>query len=53
MNEVRWAKERAIVPGLREDGSFRFPNLALANPEGPGGPDVTLVVTLHAASNGR
>lgn len=51
VNEVRWAKERAIVPGLREDGSFRS-NLALANPEGPGGPEVTLEVTLHAATDG-
>lgn len=51
VNEVRWARERAIVPGLREDGAFRS-NLALANPEGPGGPEVTLEVALHAASYG-
>jgi hypothetical protein len=51
LNEVRWAKDRAIVPGLREDGSFRS-NVALANPEADGGPDVTLEVTLHRASDG-
>ncbi len=51
VNEGRWAKERAIVPGLREDGSFRS-NVALANPEGSGGPEVTLEVTLHAAPDG-
>jgi len=51
VNEGRWARERAIVPGLREDGSFRS-NVALANPEGSGGPEVTLEVTLHAASGG-
>lgn len=51
VNEGRWARERAIVPGLREDGSFRS-NVALANPEGPGGPEVTLEVTLHAAADG-
>ena len=50
-NEVRWATERAIVPGLREDASFRS-NVALANPEPDGGPDVTLEVTLHQASDG-
>ena len=51
VNEVRWARERAIVTGLREDGSFRS-NLALANPEPDGGPEVTLEVTLHAAADG-
>lgn len=51
VNEVRWARERAIVPGLREDAGFRS-NLALANPEPDGGPDVTLEVTLHQASDG-
>ncbi len=51
VNEVRWAKERAIVPGLREDAAFRS-NLAVANPEPDGRPDVTPEVTLHRASDG-
>lgn len=51
VSEGRWARERAIVPGLREDGAFRS-NLALANPEADGGPEVTLEVTLHAAADG-
>ena len=51
VNEIRWASERAVVPGLREDGAFRS-NLAVANPEAAGGPEVTLEVTLHAASDG-
>lgn len=51
VNEIRWARERAIVAGLREDGAFRS-NLALANPEADGGPEVTLEVTLHQASDG-
>ncbi len=51
VNEVRWAGKRAIVPGLRENAGFRS-NLALANPEPEGGPDVTLEVTLHQASDG-
>ena len=51
VNEVRWAGERAVVPGLREDAGFRS-NVALANPEPDGGPDVTLEVTLHQASDG-
>ena len=50
-NEVRWATESAIVPGLREDDSVRS-NVALANPEPDGGPGVTLAVTLHQASDG-
>ncbi|MBK6407380.1 MAG: hypothetical protein IPF66_21585 [Holophagales bacterium] len=32
VNEVRWAAERAVVPGLREDAGFRS-NVAVANPE--------------------
>jgi hypothetical protein len=52
VNEVRWAKERAVVPGLREDGAFRS-NLALANPEAVGGPVVMLEVTLYRASDGE
>lgn len=51
VNEVRWARERAIVPGLREDGAFRS-NLAVASPEPDGGPDVTLEVMLHDAAAG-
>ena len=51
VNEVRWARERAVVPGLREGDGFRS-NLALANPEPDGGPDVTLEVTLRRASDG-
>jgi len=51
VNEVRWADERAIVPGLREDAGFRS-NVAVANPEPDGGPVVTLEVTLHQASDG-
>ena len=51
VNEVRWAAESAVVPGLREDAGFRS-NLALANPEPDGGPDVILEVTLRQASDG-
>jgi hypothetical protein len=51
VNEVRWATDSAIVPGLREDAGFRS-NLAVANPEPDGGPEVTLTVTLHQASDG-
>ena len=51
VNEARWAGERAVVPGLREDAGFRS-NLAVANPEPDGGPDVTLEVTLHQAFDG-
>lgn len=51
VNDVRWAEERAVVPGLREDAGFRS-NVALANPEPDSGPDVTLEVTLHQGSDG-
>jgi hypothetical protein len=51
VNEVRWATESAIVPGLREDAGYRS-NLAVANPESDGGPEVTLELTLHQASDG-
>ncbi len=51
VNEVRWAEERAVVPGLREDAGFRS-NVAVANPEPDGGPEVTLEVTLRQASDG-
>jgi hypothetical protein len=51
VNEVRWAADAAIVPGLREDAGYRS-NVAVANPEPDGGPDVTLEVTLHQSSDG-
>ena len=51
VNEVRWATESALVPGLRQDASFRS-NVAVTNPEPEGGPVVTLEVTLHQASDG-
>ncbi len=51
INEVRWAANEAIVPGLREDASFRS-NIAVANPEPDGGPPVTLSVSLRRASDG-
>ena len=51
-NEVEWVSTEAIVPGLREDGSFRS-NLALASPEPAGGPSVTLEVSIHRASDGK
>jgi hypothetical protein len=51
VDEGRWASTAAIAPGLLEDGAFRS-NLALANPEPPGGPSTTLSVTLHRAADG-
>ena len=51
VSEGRWASTSAIVPGLLENGAFRS-NVALANPEPPGGPSTTLTVTLHRASDG-
>lgn len=51
VNEVRWTGERAVVPGLREDSGFRS-NVAVANPEPDGGPEVALTVTFHQASDG-
>jgi hypothetical protein len=50
-NEGRWASTSAVVPGLLEDGAFRS-NLAVANPEPPGGVSVTLSVSLRRASDG-
>ncbi len=50
-NEGRWASTSTVVPGLLEDGAFRS-NLAVANPEPPGGPSVTLSVTLQRAAGG-
>jgi hypothetical protein len=49
--EGEWAREEAVVPGLREGRGFRA-NVAVANPEPPGGPPVTLSVTLRRASDG-
>jgi hypothetical protein len=51
INEVQWAENEAIVPGLREDAAFRS-NIAVANPEPDGGPSVTLSVSLRRASDG-
>ncbi len=51
-NEVEWASNETIVPGLRENEAFRS-NLALANPEPDGGPSATLEVSIHRASDGR
>jgi hypothetical protein len=51
VNEVQWASNEAIIPGLREDASFRS-NIAVANPEPDGGPSVTLSVSLRRASDG-
>jgi hypothetical protein len=51
VNEVRWAGERAVVPGLREDAGYRS-NVAVANPEPDGRPGVALELTLHQASDG-
>ncbi|MBK6407382.1 MAG: hypothetical protein IPF66_21595 [Holophagales bacterium] len=51
VSEVRWAPDSAIVPGLREDAGYRS-NVAVANPESDGGPEVTLELTLHQASDG-
>ena len=51
VSEGRWASTSAVVPGLLENGAFRS-NVALANPEPPGGPATTLSVTLHRASDG-
>ena len=50
-NEGRWASTSAVVPGLLEDGALRS-NLAVANPEPPGGASVTLSVSLRRASDG-
>ena len=51
VNEVQWAQNEAIVPGLREDAAFRS-NIAVANPEPDGGASVTLSVSLRRASDG-
>ncbi len=50
--ESRWARTRAIVPGLLESGAFRS-NVALANPEPEGGASVTLSVELRSADGSR
>ena len=43
--EVEWASDAAVVPGLLENAAFRS-NLAVANPERSGGPPDSLSVTL-------
>ena len=50
--EGRWARARAIVPGLLESDAFRS-NLAVANPEMEGGSSVTLSVELRGADGLR
>lgn len=44
--EAEWAATEAVVPGLIESAAFRS-NLAVANPEPPGGAAVTLSVTIR------
>ena len=44
--EAEWATSEAVVPGLLENAAFRS-NLAVANPEPPGGPPVTLSATVR------
>lgn len=46
LHESEWASEGAVVPGLVENAAFRS-NLAVANPEPPGGPQVTLSLTVR------
>jgi hypothetical protein len=48
----RWASSRAIVGGLSDDEALRS-NLALANPEPEGGPNVTLNVSLVRGTDGQ
>jgi hypothetical protein len=50
--EGRWARERAVVPGLLESDAFRS-NVAVANPEPEGGPSTTLSVELRSADGLR
>jgi hypothetical protein len=45
--EGRWARTRAVVPGLLESDTFRS-NVAVANPEPAGGPATTLAVSFRA-----
>lgn len=48
----RWASSKAIVGGLSDDEALRS-NLALANPEPEGGPNVTLNVSLVRGTDGQ
>jgi hypothetical protein len=48
----RWASSKAIVGGLSDDGALGS-NLALANPEPEGGPNVTLNVSLVRGTDGQ
>ena len=50
--EGRWARARAVVPGLLESDAFRS-NVAVANAEREGGPSVTLSVELRATDGSR
>jgi hypothetical protein len=52
VNEGRWATTSVIVPGLVEDEGLRS-NLAVANPEPEGGPDVLLTVSIHNGFDGE
>jgi len=50
--EGRWARARAVVPGLLESEAFRS-NLAVANPEPEGGSSVALSVEFRSADGLR
>jgi hypothetical protein len=50
-SQAEWASSEAVVPGLREDASYRS-NLAIASPEPDGGPPVTLTVSVRRGSDG-
>jgi hypothetical protein len=50
--EGRWARARAVVPGLNESDAFRS-NVAVANAEREGGPSVTLSVELRSSDGSR
>ncbi len=52
VNEGRWATTSVIVPGLVEDDVLRS-NLAVANPEPEGGPNVSLTVSIHSGFDGE
>jgi len=44
--EAEWAANEAVVPGLLENEAFRS-NLCVANPEPPGGPQLTLAAAVR------
>jgi hypothetical protein len=50
--EGRWARTRAVVPGLLESDAFRS-NVGVANPEPERGPSTTLSVELRSADGSR